>query len=134
MKTQKRALALLIVLTLALSLVGCGGSGGSSGKGGSSNSLVGAWELTGGTYFEGLQTEGTITFEFKEGGSIARTINGPGVNETLNGTWEVSGDKVTMTVNHDTLSANFKISGKTLTMTLVDMGPEDGKTIVFTRK
>ena len=125
MKTQKKVLVLLLVFALALTLVACGGS---------SVNLVGTWSLTGGNFFDDGSVErdsGSIIFEFKEDGSLVRTING---NDTLKGTWEVSGDKVTMTINRDTLSANFKIRGKTLTLTIVDMGPKDGETIVFTKK
>lgn len=129
MKTQKRTLVLLLVFALALALTAC--------KSDSSGDLVGTWNLTGGTYFgEGIFSEDgiSIDFEFKKGGSFAMTISAFGESDTTEGTWKVSGDKVTMTVNNEPLSANFKVSGKTLTMTIVDSGSDDGETLKFTKK
>ena len=134
MKTQKKVLVLLLVFALALSVAACGGSGG-----GSSSDLVGTWSVTGGTYF-GLDDEGvpegmSITFEFKKDGGFALTVSLFGESETAEGTWTVSGSKVTMTVDDDPLTTSYTISGNTLNMTVVDTSAsEDGETLVFTKK
>ena len=122
MKTQKKILVLLLVLALALSIVACGSS---------SDSLVGTWKITGGSYYDDdmLGDDSvSITFEYKKNGDFVMTMSLYGMSEKAEGTWKVSGSELTMTVDGDPLVSNYKVSGKTLTLTV------DGETMVLTKQ
>ena len=62
------------------------------------------------------------------------TMSAYGESDSERGTWEVSGSKVTMTIDDEPLTTTYKISGSTLTLTIVDTGEDDGETMVFTRQ
>ena len=127
MKNIKRIAAVMLVLVMALALTACGKA-----------KLDGAWTITGGTFIDGLVGEMgiedlasvglEIVFEFKDDGVFAVGMNMYGVSEVSEGTWEVDGDKVTMTVEGDPLEATFEVKGDKLTLTT-----EEG-TIVFDKK
>ena len=127
MKNIKRIAAVLLVLVMALALTACGKA-----------KLDGAWSITGGSFIDEMTAElgvnslaevgMEIVFDFQDKGVFAVEISAMGMTETSEGTWEVDGDKVTMTIDGDPLEATFEVKGDKLNLTT-----EEG-TIVLDKK
>ncbi len=124
MKNIKRIAAVLLVLVMAMALTGCGKA-----------KLNGTWLVTGGTAMDSI-TGGIdlaelgmeMAFAFNDGGKLDITLSFMGESETMNGTWEVDGDNITMTMDGDPLAGTFEIDGDKCTMTFSD------GTLEFTKK
>lgn len=106
--SMKKAIALLAVLVLVFSLTGCG------------SSVVGTWTAE--------ESGVTMDYTFEKNGDCSIAAMGM----TFDGTYEVKGDKISMTLDamgtETTEEYTFKVSGKELTLTL------DGESIVFKKK
>ncbi len=118
MKKLVKVFGLLTVIAcLCLSVAACGDSG------------------VEGTYEYSLSAEGassTITLELKSGGKMTMTIKASMggqeiANETVEGTYKVSGEKLTLTVEGEDAEATIK-DGK-ITMEAPNMGK-----VVLTKK
>lgn len=124
MKNIKRIAAVLLVLTMAFMLTACG-----------KDSVKGSWMITGGTAMDSI-TGGMdlaelgmeMVFNFNDNNALLVTLSFMGESESMNGTWEVDGDNITMTLDGDPLTCTWEINGDTLTLTATD------GTLIFTKK
>ena len=124
MKNIKRMLAVVLALVTILSLTAC-----------SKNELEGSWLATGGTALDAITGGMDIAelgmdmiFSFKEDGKLEITLSFMGESETMEGTWEVDGDTVTMIADGSPLTGSYKVNGDKCTMTFSD------GTLEFTKK
>lgn len=117
MKKVQRILTSALLVALALTLTACG------------NDLEGSWKVTGGSYLSSmLGVDGGslddlglgMWFNFNDGDEFEMVVSAYGMTESTKGTWKVSGDTVTMTVEGDPLVCAYKISGDTLTLFITE--------------
>jgi len=132
MKNIKRIAAIMLVLVMAFAMTACK----------KDNEIVGTWTMTGGAMVDMLAAdmpEGTtleslgivLKFIFEDDGDFKMEMDVLGETESGEGSYEIDGNKVTMTIDGDPLTCEFKVDGDTLTL----VGVEDfGGDMIFTRK
>ena len=88
----------------------------------SANDLIGVWRLStvtstnctdptdNGVENEGCTATDCIKWEFREGGVIVATDIFDGDSDTLTGTYSVSGNNLTVTLDGDTATGTFSVS------------------------
>ena len=107
-KTKLIVLMSILSVMMVLSLGGCGKSAT-----GTDSPVVGTWTLVGGES-EGIKIdadaisaamgdEADMSFEFKKDG----TFTGDFMGETADGTWKEAGDKVTMTIDGESMDGTI---------------------------
>lgn len=110
MRMAKKAISLVAVLVLAMSLVACGDSG-----------IVGTWSMT----EDGV----TSSFTFEKDGTCKASAMGL----EMSGTYKTDGDKLTITISllgmESSQECTYKIDGNKLTIT-----DEDNQTVTYTKK
>lgn len=119
---KKRAIGIVaLLMAMLLLLTACG------------NSIEGTWQYTGGSgdgaaYFDVVkQLGGTITFTFKSG-KLNIKMEAMGESETIENTYTINGNKLTLSSDGSTSEAEFKVDGKKLTLTI------EGSTLNFEKK
>ena len=126
---MKKAVIMTAVGMMLVALAGCGGSNTSEG-------LLGTWEakleLTNPETNQ-KQSLGTMVMVFMPESQLSTTIKLVGVDsasQSTTGTYQVEGNKLTLTIDGDAQSMTFKLSGDTLTL----KDPKKGEELVFKRK
>lgn len=90
--------------------------------------LVGTWELVKMTMYDTstgdvVMTAGTpgfnsVTLVIRGDGTHTVTSDDNGTTETINGTWSVSGNTLTVNQEGEVITATYTIAGNTMTFTL----------------
>ena len=93
--------------------------------------LIGAWEVT--KADEGALPVGSV-IEFAKDGKVKVTAKRGDKESTVEGTYTVAGDKLTVTLKHDDKEDKHAITIKKLTETEYVTENEKGKTATFKRK
>lgn len=127
--TMKRALSLLMLLAMMVSLVACGGGGDTSEAAGTYNLTkmdangvtVDIKELSGQS---GVEVK--ISLILEEGGNFTLDMGALSGEEAISGTWEAKGSDLKLTSEGDEVTAT--LDGTTVTM------EEDGQVLVFEKE
>ena len=121
-KVSKFFVVAAVIAMLALGLVGCGGGG----------DIVGTWEMylpeEDAAMLAMLGMEMSLTKEFNRNGNVTVSMDMFGISESETGTWETSGNILTISVDGDSDDFTFSISGNTLTL------ENDGDSVDFVRR
>jgi uncharacterized protein (TIGR03066 family) len=112
-----------ILLCATLLLSGCG-------KKSNADLIVGKWELT--KAVEGVPA-GMVT-EFTKDGKVKATVNLGGKDLTMEGTYKVDGDKLTVTMKMGQMEKSDTDKIKTLNDTTLVIENSKGQTEEFKRK
>ncbi len=126
-QTNKRILALLLVVAMMMCLVACGGK---------KNNVAGTYHLTK-MNMEGVNldikqlseqsgVEMKVDLVLEENGNFSLDMSALGTGENLSGTWKADGNKLTMTAEGEDASA--VVDGKTITL------EADGASMIFEKE
>ncbi|MBQ9124708.1 MAG: lipocalin family protein [Acholeplasmatales bacterium] len=113
MKKFLKMCLVMLVAVLTLTLASCKDDNeGASG-------VVGTWNVTeykvGDVDYIAMMGEGaTISMEFTEDGKATMTVSAMGMSESMEGTYTVDGETITITIDGDPQSGT--ISGNTITI------------------
>ena len=109
---MKKLAVVAFALVIAMSFVGCG----------LANQLLGTkWEIRETMEYEGISMSYFVSFEFKADNvfvlSEGAEVEGEVESYSVEGTWSVEGDKLTMEIAGSVWECTVEIDGDTLTLT-----------------
>jgi uncharacterized protein (TIGR03066 family) len=126
-----RTLRLVAALLLVAGMVA--GARAADAKGDANKEkLVGVWEVVKGADEGGPPTGATI--EFAKDGKMKVTHKREGKEETIEGTFTVEGDKLSVTLKHEGKENKHTVTIKSLTATDLSIETEQGKKAELKKK
>lgn len=124
---KKRALSLLLVLAMMVSLAACGGGGGPAGSYKLTKVSMSGMDIDVEQLGSMMGVDVNVTLEIKADGSWSMDASALGMGtEAVSGTWTASGSTIDLTAEGETLTAT--LNGSTLVM------EEDGESLTFQKQ
>ena len=123
---KKRVLTFLMALAMLVSLVGCGGSKGPAGTYKLTTLNSGGMEMSVEEMAALFGMDISVTLKLKDDNSFTMDMGVLAEDESISGTWKMSGDTLILTAEGEEISVTY--DGKTIVM---DM---DGEKLTFKKQ